>query len=103
MLTKTLDQYIEITPNIAGGKPRLAGHRITVKDIVVWHEWLGKSPDEISAEYDLSLAQIYAALAYYYDHRADIDRTIHQSEAFIEALRQQIPSKVPSKLYAFQD
>jgi len=73
---------------VAGGKPRIAGHRITVQDIAIWHERLGKSPDEIAAEYNLSLAAVYAALAYYFDHRAEIDRTIEEGQAFAEAVRQ---------------
>lgn len=63
MPTQSLDRYITATPGIAGGKPRLAGHRITVQNIVIWHEWLGWSADEIAAEYQLSLSEIYAALA----------------------------------------
>jgi uncharacterized protein (DUF433 family) len=73
METKTLDAHIEITPGIAGGKPRIAGHRITVQHIAIWHERLGKSADEIATDYDLTLADVYAALAYYFDHRAEID------------------------------
>jgi uncharacterized protein (DUF433 family) len=65
MGTKTLDGHIEITKGIAGGKPRIAGHRITVQNIVIWHELLGRSADEIATEYDLTLADIYAALAYF--------------------------------------
>jgi uncharacterized protein (DUF433 family) len=95
---KTLDQHIEMTPDVAGGKPRIAGRRITVQDIVIWHERLGKSADEIANEYDLSLADIYAALAYYFDHRQDIDRAIVESNAFIETLKQGIPSKLSQKL-----
>jgi uncharacterized protein (DUF433 family) len=95
---KTLDQHIEVTAGIAGGKPHIAGHRITVQNIVVWHEQMGKSVDEIAAEYDLSLADIYAALAYYFDHRVEIDRSIEESEAFIEALRRSTPSKLRQKL-----
>jgi uncharacterized protein (DUF433 family) len=98
MATKTLDQHIEVTPGIAGGKPRIAGHRITVQNIVIWHERMGKSADEISAEYDLPLADIYAALAYYFDHRVDIDKAIEESEVFVEALRQRTPSKLRQKL-----
>jgi len=41
----------------------LAGHRITVQNIVTWHERMGRSADEIAADYDLSLADVYAALA----------------------------------------
>ena len=94
MVTKTLDSHIELTPGVRGGKPRIAGHRITVGDIVVWHEWMGQSADEIATAYDLSLADIYAALAFYYDHRADIEESLRESEAFAEALRGQIPSKL---------
>lgn len=98
MATKTLDQHIEITPGIAGGKPRIAGHRITVQNIVIWHERMGKSADEIAAEYDLTLADIYAALAYYFDHRSEIDRSIEESKAFVEALQQSTPSRLRQKL-----
>jgi uncharacterized protein (DUF433 family) len=94
MATKTLDELIEITPGVSGGKPRIAGHRITVQDIAVWHERLGRSADEIASEYDLSLTQVYAALAYYFSHREEIDRSISESEAFIEQLKNITPSKI---------
>jgi uncharacterized protein (DUF433 family) len=98
MTTKTLDQHIECTPGIAGGKPRIAGHRITVQNIAIWYDRLGMSPDEIGSEYDLTLADVHAALAYYFDHRAEIDKSIEEGEAFAEALRQRLPSKVRQKL-----
>jgi uncharacterized protein (DUF433 family) len=98
MITKTLDQHIEITPGIAGGKPRIAGHRITVENIVIWHERMGRSADEIATEYALTLADIYAALAYYFDHRVEMDQGIQGSAAFAEALRQRSPSKLQQKL-----
>ncbi len=98
MTTKTLDEHIEVTPGTAGGKPRIAGRRITVQDIVIWHDRLGTSVDEIAAEYDLTQADIYAALAYYFDHRAEIDRSLKESAAFVEALRRRAPSKVRRKI-----
>lgn len=98
MATKTLDEHIEITPEIAGGKPRIAGHRITVQNVVVWHERMGRSVDEIATEYDLSVADVYAALAYYFDHREEIDRAIRESDALAEGLRQRTPSKLRQKL-----
>jgi uncharacterized protein (DUF433 family) len=98
MTVKTLDQHIEITPGVAGGKPHIAGHRITVQNVVIWHEWLGHSADEIAAEYNLTLADVYAALAYYYDHRPEIDQAIEADEAFVEMLRQRTPPKVTQKL-----
>ena len=93
-----LDRHIAITPGVAGGKPHIAGHRITVQNIVIWHERMGLSADEIATEYRLTLADIYAALAYYYDHQAEIDAAIKDDQAFVEALRQVSPSKLPEKL-----
>jgi len=98
MTVESSNQHIEITPGVVGGKPRIAGRRITVQDIVIWHERLGKTPDEIAAEYELTLAEVYAALAYYFDHRPEIDQSISDGEAFVEALRQSTPSKLQQKL-----
>ena len=94
MEIQTLDQHIEITPSIAGGKPRIAGHRITAQNIAVWHEWMGRTADEIATDYDLTLADVHAALAYYSTHQQEIDQAIHQSQEFVEALRQLTPSRV---------
>ena len=59
-----LDCHIDISPGLAGVRPRVVGHRITIHDIVIRHEHLGFSPDELPADYGLTLADIYAALAY---------------------------------------
>lgn len=91
------NEHIEITAGVVGGKPRIAGRRITVEDIAVWHERMGTSVDEIASEYDLPLAEIHAALAYYFDHRAEMDESIRVGEAFAEELRRATPSKLPRK------
>ncbi len=98
MSPKTLDQYVETTPGIAGGKPRIAGHRIKVSDVAIWHERLGMSADEIASEYDLTLVEVYAALAYYFAHREAIDQDIAGGVAFAEQLRRQTPSKIHREL-----
>ncbi|MEM1093474.1 MAG: DUF433 domain-containing protein [Bacteroidota bacterium] len=89
-----IDHYIEATPGVRSGKPRIAGRRITVADVAVWHERLGMSADEIASAYGLTLSEIYAALAYYYDHRAAIDASLVASDQFAATLRDQTPSKV---------
>lgn len=89
-----MEPPIEITPGVAGGKPRLAGHRITVQNIALWYEWMGRSVEEIASEYDLTLAEIHAALAYYYAHQQEIDQAIRDSAAFAESLRSRTPSKL---------
>ncbi len=98
MNARVLDQHIEITPDVAGGKPRIAGRRITVQNIAIWHEYMGLSADEIASEYDLSLGNIYAALAYYFDHRDEIEQQIAEDSAFVELLRKQTPSLLKEKL-----
>lgn len=99
-MAKVLDDHIEITPGVAGGKPRIAGRRITVQNIAIWHERMGRSADEIATEYDLTLAEMYAALAYYFDYRAQIDESIREGEAFAEALRERTTSNLSRKLAA---
>ena len=97
MTTETLNQHIEITPGISSGKPRIAGRRITVENIVIWHERLGKSADEITSDYDITLADVYAALAYYFDHRHEIDQSLEESKVFVTILSQKTFSKLSEK------
>jgi len=107
MATKTLAQpfdsilegHIEITAGVAGGKPRITRRRITVQDIVIWHERMELSADEITTEYDLTLSDVYAALTYYYDHCIEIDDAIRESDTFVELFRRQHPSKLAQKLH----
>src|SRR4051812_17369049 len=78
-----INQHIVSTPDVLGGKPRIAGHRIAVQHIAVWHDRLGMSADEIASEYGLTLGEVHAALAYYYDHRDAINSAIRSEEAFV--------------------
>ncbi len=67
---------------ICGGSPRLAGTRITVRTVVIATLLHGLTPEELLQHYPhLSLAAIYDALSYYYDHREAIDREIAEYEA----------------------
>jgi aminoglycoside 2'-N-acetyltransferase I len=45
-MTDTIRQHIELIAGPSGLKPRIAGHRIRVQDIAIWHEKQGMSPDE---------------------------------------------------------
>lgn len=90
----TLDKFIELTPNVMGGKPRIAGRRIRVIDVALWHEKLGLNADTIASKYDLSLAEIYAALAYYYDHREQLEADLKADEAFVTEMKKQFPGRL---------
>ena len=94
-----ITEHIEITPGICGGKPRIAGHRIKVQDIAIWHEKMGMSPDEIVSNYpSINLSDVYAALAYYYDHLEEIREDIKESEEFARDLAAQTPSILQRKM-----
>jgi uncharacterized protein (DUF433 family) len=92
-----LNRYLEITPNIRSGKPCISDRRITVTDIAIAYLRLGQSLEEIAGEYDLSLAEVYAAIAFYYDNKPTIDESIRASEAFAESLRPQYPYFIARK------
>ncbi|MDJ0582112.1 DUF433 domain-containing protein [Crocosphaera sp.] len=98
-MTKTIINHIEITPGICGGKPRIAGHRIRVEDIVIWHESMGMSPDEIVSQYpSITLGDVYAALSYYHDHFEEIRKQMQEDKVFAREMQIETPSLVKQKL-----
>jgi uncharacterized protein (DUF433 family) len=95
----TSTEHISKTPGVCGGRACIAGHRIRVADIVVWHERRGYAPDEIVAMFPgLALGDVHAALAYYFDHRDEIEADLRADEALaLEGIRTQ-PSKLRERL-----
>jgi uncharacterized protein (DUF433 family) len=89
------------TPGVCGGKPCIAGSRIRVQDVYVWHDLQGKSPDEIVSSFpQLTLADVYAALAYFWDHRDEVLKQMKQQDQLVEEMKAQFPSKLPERLKA---
>jgi uncharacterized protein (DUF433 family) len=95
-----ISEYIGIRPGYCGGEPHILGHRIKVRHVAVWHEEMGMSPAEIAATYPtITLAQVHAALAYYYDHRDEIQAAIAEEDRFVEELKAKSgPSLLQEKL-----
>ena len=94
-------EHIVSTPETCGGKPRIAGTRIQVKHIVVMHERQGMTPDQIVCEYPhLTLAGIYAALAFYHDHREQVNADIRAEREWYEQMKSKHPSRLQEKLKA---
>src|SRR5271157_2596212 len=92
-------EYIGIRPGYCGGEPHILGHRIQVRHIAVWHDQMGMTPTEIAATYPtITLAQVHAALAYYYDHRDEIRAAIEDEHRFVEELKAKTPSLLQEKL-----
>ena len=82
------DRHIVIDKNVCGGKPRIAGSRIKVQQIILEYERLGWTADEVcDAHPSLSLADVHAALAYYYDHAEEIEKDIREDDEFIDRLK----------------
>ena len=87
-MVDTIREHIEVSSTGGRTKARIAGHRIRVQDIAIWHERLGMSVDEIVHEYpSLTLVDVYAALAYYWDNREQIERAIEEDRALVDELR----------------
>jgi len=76
-----------------GGEARIDGHRIRVRDVMAARDRGGLTPEEIAATVypSLTLAEIYAALAYYEDHREEIDGAFEDEARIIEAFRREHP------------
>jgi uncharacterized protein (DUF433 family) len=84
--TVNIGSLIDSHPEIHGGAPLIAGTGITVRRIAVWHN-TGHSIEEIACEIGhLTLAQVYAALTYYYANKDEIDADITADEAEYDRL-----------------
>jgi uncharacterized protein (DUF433 family) len=77
---KTEVAHIVRTPNVLGGKPHVEGHRIAVHHIAWWY-LQGVSAEDLARDYGLTLGEVHAALAYYYDHREEIDGELAKEAA----------------------
>jgi len=102
-VTDVIRQHIEIVRGAGGPKARIAGHRIRVEDVVIWHEKLGLSPDEIVREHPtITVADVHAALAYYWDHREEIERAMAEEGALVEEFRRTHTGPLEEKLKRLQ-
>lgn len=94
-------EHVVSTPDTCGGKPRVAGSRIQVKQLAIMHERQGMTPAEIVEEFPhLTLADIHAALAYFHDNRESINAEIAADSAWYDEQIAGRPSLVQEKLKA---
>ena len=76
--------YSHITkdPEVCGGKACVDGTRIRVVDIVSLKRQ-GYAPDGMLEAYpSLNLAQVYAALSYFYEHREEVEASFEEDRAW---------------------
>jgi uncharacterized protein (DUF433 family) len=98
-MSKSTEDRISRTAGVSGGKACIAGHRVRVLDVVAWHEHQGMTPDEIVSHIPtLTLADVHAALAYYFDHIDEIHQEMRAEREFSEEFRRGNPSLLEAKL-----
>lgn len=99
MESQLLAPHIESVPGKCGGRPCIAGTRVRVQDIYVWHELMHMSPETILAEAapHLTLSDIYAALSYCLDHLAEIRAEIELESQEYERAKEDAPSRLTPK------
>lgn len=94
--TNTEFAHIVRTLGVMGGEPRIDGHRIRVRDVAAARHIDGFSPEEIVSQMypSLTLAEVYAALAYYEDHRDEIAADAKAEAEFVEQFMAEHPDIV---------
>ena len=63
---------------VQDGQPIIAGTQVRVTDLVASHLFRGHNPEALAVNYSLSLGQVYAALAFYYQHKREIEEMLEQ-------------------------
>jgi len=65
-------------PAIRGGQPIIGGTNVRLIDVIASYLYRGLSVEELAVNFALDLGQAHAALAYYYQHKAEIDAQMRQ-------------------------
>ena len=79
---------IAANPAVRSGRPYIVGTTLTVADVAIAHVFWMMNADAIADYYDISLPQVYAALAYYYDHKDEIDASIKERRQLAAAMKE---------------
>ena len=97
-MSKSTEDRITRSPEVCGGKACIAGHRVRVLDVVAWHEHQGMTPDEIVSHIPtITLADVHAALAYYFDHIDEMQQEMRAEREFCEEVRRSNPPMLEAK------
>lgn len=77
-------------PEVRGGRPVVAGTTLRISDLASYHTFAGLTPEQLSVQFELDLARVHAALAYYYQHKTEIDAEIRANSDEAERWRQRV-------------
>jgi len=81
-------QVIAVNPQVRSGRPYIIGTSVTVTDVAIAKNYHHQDADGIADWYGLTLPQIYGALAYYYEHKAELDQIIRAQIKRAENLKE---------------
>ncbi len=98
MTTIRAIEAIATDPEVRGGRPYLLGTTVTVADVAIARLYQGLDVEGIADWYGLSLPLAYAALAYYYEHKSEIDVQVRAQIRKAEALKEQLGGSTDSLL-----
>lgn len=88
MATQAEGGEIVADEDVMGGEPRIAGRRITVRQIHERVEGRGLEPETVARRYDLDVDDVVLALDYYDDHPEEMARIEQEREEAIRAARE---------------
>jgi len=89
MVVHSIDTIVS-DPERRGGEPFIVDTQIRVVDLVASHLYRRLTPDELAINFNLDLGQVYAALAYYYQHKGDIDEAMKMDAKEAQSLIKQL-------------
>jgi uncharacterized protein (DUF433 family) len=85
MTTETRYEHVVL---LADGTPIIGGTSMKVKELIAERFAWGWSPEELLVNHpDLTLGQIFSALAYSADHQAEIDQALENDLQFVDQMR----------------
>lgn len=99
MLAETRYEHIILDDN---NVPMIAGTTMKVVELVLDSQAYGWSPEELHFQHPyLTLGQIYSALAYYWDHKEELDQDIERRLQRVDKIQQELkPLSLRTRLQA---
>ena len=99
MLTETRYEHIQVTEDQV---PMIVGTTMKVVELITNHLAYGWSPEELHFQHPyLSMGQIHSALAYYWDHKTELDQDIEERLESVDQIQKAtLPSSLVKRLKA---
>ncbi len=74
-------------PKVRRGRPCIVGTGLRVMDIIMEQQFGEREPDKIAALFEIPVSEVYAALAFYHQHKEEIDADIQEDDDYIKRVK----------------